>query len=67
MSRIQTHNDLSVMLYKDELDEEVWKTLIIKLVGKLRESNETINFDLYDMVELEVSASILSREAKSYG
>ena len=66
MSRIQTHNDLSVLLYKDELDEDVWKTLMIKLVGALREE-ETINFDLYDMVELKVSESILSKEAKSYG
>jgi len=66
MSRIQTFSKLSIALYKDELDEDVWKALITKLVGALREE-ETINFDLYDMVELKVSESILSKEAKSYG
>ena len=68
MSRIQTFDQgLYITLYKDELDEEVWTTLVMKLVGKLREDNETINFDLYDMVELKVSESTLSKEAKSYG
>ena len=68
MSRIQTFDQgLYITLYKDKLDEEVWTTLVMKLAGKLREDNETINFDLYDMVELKVSESTLSKEAKSYG